>query len=68
MVQMKDRIKERALSSPIPSAISAALFAVVIFSVPSLFKVQKDWLFALNLFCRAVAVVFAFVLAKKCGF
>nr|MBO4517285.1 CPBP family intramembrane metalloprotease [Clostridia bacterium] len=68
MVEMKERIRARAFSSPILSAISAALFAVVIFSVPSLFKVQKDWLFALNLCCRVIAAVFAFVLAKICGF
>lgn len=65
---MKERIKERAFSSPILSAISASLFAVVIFSVPELFSVKEDALFVLNIVCRAFAAVLALVLAKICGF
>lgn len=65
---MKERIKAQAFSSPILSAISAALFAVVIFSVPGLFDVQDNALFVLNIVCRVVAAVSAFVLAKICGF
>ena len=65
---MRERIKERAFSSPILSAISASLFAVVIFSVPSLFDAQKNVLFFLNIVCRTVAAVLALVLARICGF
>ena len=65
---MKERIKERTFSSPVYSAISAALFAVVIFSVPSIFDLKSGGAFVLVMVCRAVAAILAFVLARICGF
>ena len=65
---MKERIKERAFSSPILSAISVSLFAVVIFSIPGIFKLQKNGLFYLHIVCRTVAAAGALILAKICGF
>lgn len=49
-------------------AVSAALFAVVIFSLPNLFKASDDELFVLNLICRSVAVFLAVYAARACGF
>ena len=68
--KIKEIIKERAFSSPVLSAISASLFAVVIFSVPSLFVpiVSEGGLFALNIVCRTVAFLLALFLARACGF
>lgn len=65
---MKERIREHTFSSPILSAIAISLFAVVVFSLPSLFDVRDNTLFVLNIACRAVAAVSAMVLAKICGF
>ena len=65
---MKESIKRRAFSAPILSAISLSLFGVAIFSLPSIFTLQKDGLFILNIVCRAAAAIVAFVLANVYGF
>lgn len=65
---MKDRIRSYFYSSPILSAISCALFAVALFSVPSVFSFGESVGFALEIVCRALVVFLAVVFAKICGF
>ena len=65
---MKDGIKERFFSSPILSAIAVSLFSVAFLSLPNIFTLQKNLLFAFNIFSRAVVATGAVILAIICGF
>lgn len=60
---MKERIRKNAAETPVYTAITYALIAVALFSLPSVFRIEDDGvLFALNLACRAAATLFAFFL------
>ena len=65
---MIEKIRKNAFGSPILSAICYSLFAVAIFSVPTLFKVADDFSLLLHALCRTAATVLALVLAKILGF
>ena len=65
---MKQKIRDSAYSSPILTAIEAALFAVVLFSLPNLFKIGETAAFVLHVVCRAAVIFCAVFAAKSCGF
>ena len=63
----REKFRKYVSYSPILIGLTAALFAVVIFSLPNLFSVSEGVSFALNVLCRAAVTVLAFIAAKACG-
>ncbi|MBQ9485220.1 MAG: CPBP family intramembrane metalloprotease [Clostridia bacterium] len=68
MADFKNRIKEYCFSSPITSAIAAALFAVAAFSLPNALGFGETVRFVLNIVLRVAVAIIAFFAAKACGF
>ena len=65
---MLEKVRKSAYSSPLYTAILVALFAVVLFSFPNLFEIGETAAFILHIVCRVLAVFFAVLMAKACGF
>lgn len=65
---MKKRIAESAYSSPLLTAITAALFAVAAFSVSGAADFSDGVKFAIDIVSRALVVIFTAYCIKACGF
>lgn len=65
---MKRRIAESAYSSPLLTAVAAALFAVAAFSVSSVADFGETAKFIIDIISRALVVIFAAYAIKACSF
>lgn len=65
---MKRRMAESAYSSPLLTAVFAALFAVAAFSVSNVAAFGETAKFIIDISSRALVVIFAAYAIKACGF
>ncbi|MEG9429443.1 MAG: CPBP family intramembrane glutamic endopeptidase [Christensenellaceae bacterium] len=65
---MKKRIAESAYSSPIFTAVAAALFAVAAFSVSNVADFGETAKFIIDIVSRALVVIFTAYAVKACSF